>query len=223
MRSLVPADLSAVMFLRLVTGDFFPANTAPLITSTSSQWLVPCPCQGFVLREVRAPAAFVTSPPAYYANFSTLHVQQDQRPPAPVACVAHQPERFLPDDPIRSTPTGRSLAGCGSYPPPNFRLRERPLRLHGFQTRSLEHMIHFHRLAGISGEKSRIQRDVADVSPGHVELSKTLEIQPLRRSILRKNTGPDGFPLRSIGKGEVDDEAQPALEGLIKRRFKICG
>src|SRR6202000_3120801 len=56
-----------------------------------------------------------------------------------------------------------------------------------------------------------------------VQLRQLLVVEAARGGSSRKNVLPDGLPVRRIGKGKVDGEAQPALEGGVKQRAQIGG
>ena len=82
-------------------------------------------------------------------------------------------------------------------------------------------MGHRHGAAFVCGEKSRVERDVADVSPGNAETSEPGDVEILRRRLGRKYAPPNFGAMRRIGKGKLDHETKPPQKRVVDGRFQI--
>ena len=76
-------------------------------------------------------------------------------------------------------------------------------------------MRHPHRFPGIGRGEGSVEGDAPNVASRDRETRETIDVQGIGRCFRGENFSPDFSALRLIGKGELDDEAQPAQERRV--------
>src|SRR5215831_72349 len=94
---------------------------------------------------------------------------------------------------------------------------KRTIELRVFAASGFQQMRHPHRLAAIRSEEGSLQRNIADVSAGHLQSRQPCEVEPVGGRLVRKGPAPDLRALGRIRKRKADDESQTAQEGSIDR------
>ena len=108
-------------------------------------------------------------------------------------------------------------------PIPELGVAHRFLQLGVLAPRGPQQMGHPHRLARVGGQERGVERDVADVAAGHVELRQPAEVQPASGRLRREDALPDLGPLAGVGERELDDEADAPQERVVQRLLQVGG
>src|SRR6185437_15943446 len=109
------------------------------------------------------------------------------------------------------------------HPSRHLRFRQRFLQFRELAAGCVQQVRHAYRLSGIGGEKRCAQSDVADVASSRVETRKTIDLESLGGSSVRKDAPPDLGSLRRFRKWKLNHKPDSAQEGLVEGALAVGG
>src|SRR5438045_3776155 len=104
-----------------------------------------------------------------------------------------------------------------SPPPRHLPIRQRSLQLRVLAPRRAQEVTHAHRRRPVRRQERRVERDVADVPPCHLQPRELVHVQPLGRRAGREHMLPDPPALLRVRERELHYEPQAAQERRVER------